>query len=143
MSFSLFINFGGECREALTFYAKVFRSEVQHLMKYSDAPPSNGYVMPDEDKNRVMYAHVNIFGTVIMFSDFPSGMELIKGNNLSPTLGSDDEEEIRRVFGELSAGGEVGMELQKTFWSDLYGMVTDKFGITWQLSHDSGIEYVK
>jgi PhnB protein len=45
--------------------------------------------------------------------------------------------DIRRMFDELKVNGEVLMELQKTFWSELYGMVTDKFGVTWGLSHDS------
>lgn len=138
MSFDLFINFDGECREAVEFYAKTFKSEVQDLMTYSQMPPDPDYTIPEEDKNRVMYSCVPIFGCNVMFCDNPSGMQLIKGNNLSPTIGTKDIEEIKRLYSELSEGGEVGMELQKTFWSDLYGMVTDKYGIIWQLSHDSG-----
>ncbi len=138
MSFDLFINFDGECREAIEFYAKVFKSEILQPMTYGDAPPMEGYTMPDADRNRIMYSCVPIFGCNVMFSDNPTEMPLIKGNNISPTLSTTDTNEIRRLYNELSADGEVGMELQQTFWSDLYGMVTDKFGITWQLSHDSG-----
>ncbi len=139
MNFSLFINFGGNCKEALDFYAKVFNSEVQDLMLYGAMPPDPSFIIPDEDKGKVMYANVPIFGSNIMFCDMPAGMPLIVGNNISPTLGTEDTDEIRRIFSQLSEGGAVDMELQKTFWSELYGMVTDKFGITWQLSH-TGME---
>lgn len=138
MSFDLFINFDGECREAVDFYAKVFGAEILQIMTYADMPPNPEFPLTEADKKRVMYACVPIFGCNVMFCDNPAGMPLIKGNNLSPTLSTKDMEEVKRLFHALSDGGEVGMELQKTFWSDLYGMVTDKFGIIWQISHDSG-----
>lgn len=141
MSFDLFINFDGECREAITFYAKVFQSEVQHLMTFSEMPPDPNYPISEADKNRVMYSCVPIFGCNVMFCDNPSGMPLIRGNNISPTLSTKSQEEIKRIFHALSENGEIGMELQKTFWSDLYGMVTDQYGIIWQISHDSGKAY--
>lgn len=137
MSLELFINFDGECREAVDFYAKVFQSEVQGLMTYDQMPPEPDFTVPEEDKKRVMYSCVPICGSNVMFCDNPTGMPLMKGNNLSPTIVTKDMEEIRRLYGALLEGGEIGMELQKTFWSDLYGMVTDKYGILWQFSHES------
>lgn len=138
MSFSVFFSFDGNCREAVEFYSKVFGQEVKNLMTYAEAPSDPNYVMSEEDRNRIMYASIPIFGCDIMFMDMPSGEPLVGGNQISPSIDSKDMEEIRRLFHALSKDGEVGMELQKTFWSDLYGMVTDKFGITWNLSHDSG-----
>ncbi len=138
-SFSLFINFDGNCREAVEFYAKVFQSEVQGLMTYGEMPPDPLYPVSDADKELVVYSTVPIFGCNVMFCDVPSSMPLSKGDNLSPTLGTDDMEEIRRIFSELSQGGEVLMELNKAFWSELYGMVQDKYGVIWQLSHDAGM----
>lgn len=138
MSFDLFINFDGECREAVEFYAKVFKSEVLQMMTFSEMPPDPNYTVSEADKDRIMYSCVPIFGCNVMFCDNPSDMPLIKGNNISPTISTTDMEEIKRLFYALSESGEVGMELQQTFWSDLYGMVTDKYGIIWQISHDSG-----
>lgn len=135
MSFDVFFNFDGNCREAAEFYAKVFKSEVKQLMTYGQMPPDPDYAVPEADREKVMYCCVPIYGCNAMLCDFPLGTPLIVGNNINPTLGTNDMAEIRRVFAELGEGGEVGMELQKTFWSDLYGIVTDKFGITWQLSH--------
>lgn len=137
-TFSLFINFDGDCREALEFYAKVFQSEVQNVMTYGQMPPDPNFPVSDADKDHIMFSCVPIFGCNVMFCDVPSNMPLSKGDNISPTLGTDDKEEIRRVFTELSEGGEAMMPLDKTFWSELYGMVQDKYGVIWQLSHDSG-----
>ena len=135
MHFDLFINFDGNCREAVEFYAKTFRSEVKGMMLYGDAPPDPNYQMAEADKSRVMYCSVPIAGLDVMFCDIPSEMELIKGNNISPTLSIEDKSELDRLFHALAEGGTVEMDLQKTFWSELYGMVTDKYGIIWQLTH--------
>ncbi len=136
-NFSLFINFDGNCREAIAFYTSVFESEVQDLMTYGEMPPDPNFPLSDEDKEHVMYSCVPIFGCNVMFCDVPANMPLTKGDHISPTLGTDDKDEIRRLFALLSEGGEVLMDLDKTFWSELYGMVQDKYGVIWQLSHYS------
>lgn len=141
MSFDLFINFDGNCKEAIDFYAKAFKSEVQGLMTYGDMPPDPDFVVTEDDKKLVMYSCVPIFGCNVMFCDNPSGMPLIVGNNISPTISTDNKDEITRLFHALGEGGKVEMELQKTFWSELFGSVTDKFGIMWQLSHNDGSGY--
>ena len=133
MQFELFINFGGNCREAVAHYAKVFKSEVKNLMTYGQAPPDPNYTLEESDKDRIMYADVQIGGLTVMFMDMPSGSPLTVGNNINPTISTDDKEEVARLFNELKEGGEVYMELQKTFFSELYGMVADKFGVIWQI----------
>ena len=70
----------------------------------------------------------------MMFSDCIPGSGYIKGTNIALTLGTGDADEIKRIYAALSEGGSIKMELGKTFFSELYGMITDKFGITWQLS---------
>jgi len=133
MQLELFINFDGNCREAVEFYAKVFKSTVNNLMTYGDAPPDPSYALNEADKDRIMYAGVPFGGTVVMFMDYPSGSEFTIGNNITPTINADDKDEVTRIFNELKEGGEVYMELQKTFFSEWYGMVEDKFGIIWQI----------
>ncbi len=137
-TFSLFINFDGNCREAANYYANVFHSEVQGLMTYGEIPPDSNYPLSEADKAHIVFCSVPIFGCNVMFCDVPSEMPLTKGDNISPTLGTDDMEEIRQVFAELSKDGAVLMELGKTFWSELYGMVQDKYGVIWQFSYDNG-----
>lgn len=132
MSFDVFLNFDGDCRAALAFYAEVFALEApEQVMTYGQAP---GFAGPEGDSDRIVYASLPIFGSNVMFSDCPSGSDYVKGTNIALTLGTPDAGEIKRIYAVLRDGGSVNMELGETFFSELYGMVTDRFGITWQLS---------
>ena len=132
MSFDVFINFDGDCRAALEFYADVFKLDMpENIMTYGQAP---GFTVEEAHKDRIIYASLPIFGCNVMFSDCPPGFNHVKGNNIAMTLGTTDADEIKRLYNALSQGGRVNMELGKTFFSELYCMVTDKFGITWQIS---------
>jgi len=130
MSFDVFLNFDGDCREAAAFYATVFQVDAPHDVMTFEQNPESAPV----DKDRILYASIPVFGATLMMSDCPSGAPFVKGTNVSLTLGSADPAEITRVFDALAAGGTAVMPLQKTFFSDLFGMVCDKFGIYWQLS---------
>jgi len=134
MRLELFINFDGNCREAVEFYANVFKSTIMNFQTYSDAPAQHGYTVPEADKNRVMYAGINIGDRTIMFSDAPANNGFVRGNNICPTLSISNKEELTRVYNELIDGGQVYMELQPTFFSELFAMVEDKFGVIWQLT---------
>ena len=134
MRLDLFINFDGNCRDAVEFYAKVFNSKVINFQTYSDAPSEHGYVVPEADRNRVMYAGLTIGDRTVMFSDAPANSEFVRGNNICPTISMDDKTELMRIFNELKEGGEVYMELQPTFFSELFAMVEDRFGVIWQLT---------
>ena len=133
MNLELFINFDGNCREAVAFYAEVFKSEVHNLMTFGQAPPDPNFPLQEVDRDKIMYAGVPIGGITVMFMDMPSGYPLVVGNNINPTISMDDKEEVERIFNELKVDGEVFMELQQTFFSELYGMVKDKFGVIWQI----------
>jgi len=70
-----------------------------------------------------------------MFMDMPSGSPLTVDDNINPTISVDSKDEVTRLFNELKEGGQVFMELQQTFYSELYGMVKDKYGVIWHLLH--------
>jgi PhnB protein len=133
MKLELFINFNGNCREAVAFYAKVFKSVVGNLMTYGQAPPDPNCPISESDRDKVCYAGVPMGDMVVMFCDVPAGSQFVVGNNISPTVSMDNKDEVKRVFEELKEDGEVLMELQQTFFSELFGMVKDKFGIMWQI----------
>ena len=135
MQLDMFINFNGNCREAVAFYAKVFKSTVNNLMTYGEAPPDPSYVVPEADKGRIMYADIPFGGMTVMFMDYPAGSEMAMGDNIHPTISTDNKDEVARLFNELKEGGEVYAELGQTFFSECYGMVKDKFGVTWQILH--------
>lgn len=133
-----YLIFDGNCREAVEFYAKVFGTEEPQIMSFGDSPQDPNYTLPEEAKDRVMHARLNIAGSNVMFSDTFPGTPFIAGNNFSVTIILDQVEELQSYFDKLKEGGRVTMELQETFWSKSYGMLTDKFGINWQFSHGSG-----
>jgi PhnB protein len=137
MAIQVYINFNGNCREAVEFYADVFGTESK-IMSFGEAPPNPEYVLPEAAKDLIMHAELNINGSRVMFSDVFPGMSFVQGNNISLTIVSENIEDVKTYFNKLKEGGSVDMELQETFWSKCYGSVTDKFGISWQLSYDNG-----
>ena len=141
MSLQVYLVFNGNCREAVHFYSKVFETETPVISSFKDAPPNPEFPLPEEAKDRVMHAYMNISGDKVMFSDTFPGHPYTVGNHISLTVVSKDMDEIQRYFNGLKEEGKVDMELQETFWSNCYGMVTDKFGVSWQLSHDDGREF--
>ena len=138
MAIHPYINFQGNCREAVEYYAYVFGLDKPKIMLFGDMPPEPGFTMDDATKKLVMHTSLVIQGSMVMFSDVPPGMPFVAGNNISLTVVSKDIGEIKSLYDKLKDGGEVQMELQETFWSKCYGFVVDKYGIGWQLSHDSG-----
>lgn len=73
-----------------------------------------------------------------MFADTPEviGPELIVGNNVSLVIQTRNEEETKRLFESLAEGGKIEMPLDSVPWAQLYGMVTDRFGINWQINQE-------
>jgi PhnB protein len=138
MSVDVYLNFNGNCREAVEFYAQVFKTEKPQIMTFGEAPPNPNYELPEEAKDLVMHTRLNIDGSNVMFSDTFPGMPFVEGNNVTLAIVNKDIEQIKSIYEDLKEDGNVVMELQETFWSKLYGQVTDKFGIHWQLNYDNG-----
>ena len=138
MAVHAYLNFEGNCREAVEYYAQVFGSEKPQIMTFGDQPASPDYPLPEEAKNLVMHANIAISGSTVMFSDCFPGMPFVKGNNISLAIVSKNMDELISWFNKLKEdGGKVGMELQETSWSKCYGSIADKFGIEWQFSLES------
>lgn len=137
MAVDVFINFNGNCREAVKFYTQVFDAENSPIMTFGDAPPDLESPLPEATKNLIMYTSLNINGSIVMFSDCPPGTPFVAGSNIVLTISIKDKEKIRSLFNKLKEGGTVHMDLQETFFSKLYGLVVDKFGIHWNIMHDS------
>jgi PhnB protein len=137
MSIQAYIYFNGNCREAVEFYANVFQTNQPQFMLYGDFYGESDFEHNEADKKLVMHTNLIISGSMVMFSDVHSGMPFIQGNNIGLTVLSKDENEIRSVYEKLKEGGTIIMEPQETFWSKCFANVTDKYGISWQLSLES------
>lgn len=136
MSVEVYLVFNGNCREAVEFYSKVFNSEIEMLTTFGDTPEQPGFELPEEAKNRIMHARLNISGNRVMFSDTFPGQPFTQGDNITLALVHKNMDDLRNWYEQLKDGGTVSVELQETFWSKLYGKVVDKFGIHWQLNYD-------
>lgn len=129
-----FINFDGDCREAVEFYAEVFGTEKPKFQTYGDVP-SNPNIPPQsmEANNRVIYTTLKITESIIMFADLPLGEKFVPGNNLSLSMIIKDPLLVQNYFDALKEGGIVLLPLQETFYTKKFGIVTDKYGVTWQI----------
>jgi len=125
-----YLNFNGNCEEAMRFYQSVLGGELQ-ISRFSDFS-SPDMPVADDDKNKVMHATFRVGGSVLMASDGCEEGAKFEGFSLS--LAVPTESEANRAFAALSAGGKVTMPLTKTFWSPCFGMLTDRFGVGWMVT---------
>jgi PhnB protein len=122
-----YLSFRDNAREAMEFYKTVFggKLETQTFKEYRASQD------PSED-NKIMHAMLTADnGIVFMASDTPNSMEYRTGTNMSMSLSGDNETELRGYYEKLSAAGTIGMPLEKAPWGDMFGMFTDKFGVSW------------
>jgi PhnB protein len=122
-----YLNFRGQAREAMTFYQSVFGGQLD-VMTFGDM---GGMGVPENEADQVMHSALSVSESVqLMGSDVPSHMEGDFPNG-SISLSGDDEATLRDWFDRLSDGGTVGVPLEKAPWGDSFGMLTDRFGVSW------------
>ena len=125
-----YLMFGGRCEEAIEFYRKALGAEVQMLMRFKESPEPYKCQPGTEDK--VMHMCFRIGDTAIFASDGRcDGKPEYQGFSLS--LMVDNDAEAERLFGALADGGQVQMPLAKTFFASSFGMVADRFGVSWMV----------
>jgi PhnB protein len=128
-----YLFFDGRTEEAIEFYKKALGAKVEMVMRYKEAPeaPPPGMVPPGSE-NKVMHSSFRIGDTSVMASDGNcTGKPAFNGFSLSITVANEGEAD--RVFAALGDGGQVQMPLAKTFFSPKFGMVADKFGVSWMV----------
>lgn len=130
-----YLLFNGNCEEAFEFYRSLFGGEFMQIVRYKDIPGEMEIAHTMEHK--IAYMSLPIGREIILMgSDAGTVSKVSVGTNVSLSLRLNDEEESKRLFHELSRhGGNVTMKLQKTFWAELYGIVTDGFGVTWMVNY--------
>jgi PhnB protein len=128
-----YLFFEGRCEAAIDFYRDVLGAEVQMLMRYRDSPePMPPGMIPPGSEGKVMHASFRVGETTVMASDGGcKGSQEFKGFSLSVTVAN--EAEAERVFGALAGGGQIQMPLTKTFFAPRFGMVADRFGVSWMV----------
>lgn len=125
-----YLFFDGRCEEAIEFYRSKLGAQVEMLMRFKENPePSQN---PPGSENKVMHTSFRIGDTTVLASDGRClGQPSFQGFALSLTAANDAE--ASRVFTALSDGGQVQMPLGKTFFASSFGLVTDRFGVSWMV----------
>jgi PhnB protein len=122
-----YINYKGNARQAMEYYKSVFGGEL----KMSTFKEYHASQSPSED-DLIMHAELKAGdGIAFMASDTPERIEYRPGNNITMSLSGEKEDELKTYFKKLSAGGKISMPLEKAIWGDMFGMCTDKFGVSW------------
>jgi PhnB protein len=134
MKIEPYLFFNGRCEEALEFYKKALNAEVTMLMRFKESPePPQPGMVPPGSENKIMHVSFRTGDSTLMASDGRcTGQTEFQGFALS--LAVANEAEAERKFTALGDGGQVQMPLSKTFWSPRFGMVTDRFGVTWMVT---------
>lgn len=128
MKLNAYVNFGGNCADALRYYEKHLGAKVGMMMTHAQSPEQSR--VPEGWKDAVLHASVTIGGSELMASDIPNA-EPMRSAYL--TLRMDSDAEAERVFSALSDGGRVLMPLQETFFATRFGQAQDRFGINWMI----------
>ena len=125
-----YLNFSDNCEAAFEFYKSIFGGEFLTVMRFKDVP-AEVMEVPASEAEKIMHMALPIGqGTILMGSDVPEAMGAVtSGDNFAISLSADSEAEATALFNKLSAGGQVTMPLDKAFWGDYFGMLTDKFGV--------------
>lgn len=131
MRTNLHLVFPGTCREAFDFYEGVFGGKRTFAMTFDEAP--GGSPVPEAANELIMHTSLPLGSITLMGCDDPSGQQSTLGG-FQVSVDTDDEAAVTRMFAALSEGGTVQAPLGKTFWSPLFGMCTDRFGVGWMVS---------
>ena len=133
MQIQPYLIFEGRCEEAIEFYRRALGAEVQMLLRYKESPdPMPPGMIPPGAEDKVMHASLTIGGATILASDGRCGGQPdFKGVSLSLT--APDAAAAERLFSALAEGGQVRMPLGPTFFSPKFGMVADRFGVSWMV----------
>ncbi len=128
-----YLFFDGKCEEALNFYRDALGAKVESLMRFKEHPDSlESGMVPKDAGEKIMHAAFRVGDNLVMASDGQcKGHASFQGFSLALT--APDATEAERLFGLLSASGQVQMPLSETFFSPRFGMVADRFGVTWMV----------
>lgn len=130
MKMNVHVNFKGSAHEAFAFYQKVFGTAAPFEMTYGQAP--HGMPVSPDMADKVMHTSIPLGEGLLMGCDAPEGRSSPMGG-FQVSVEPDSEAEVKRIYEALAEGGTVQMPLSPTFWSPLFGMCTDKFGVAWMV----------
>ena len=138
MKVQSYLMFDGRCEEALAFYGQAVGAQTLVLMRFSDSPepPAGECASAGVPGDKVMHAEFRIGDTALMASDGQAGGHpVFRGMSLALSVA--DATEAHARFDALADGGAVVAPLARTFFSPAFGVVNDRFGVSWMVVADA------
>ncbi len=126
-----FINFAGQAAEAIAFYETAFEIKDKKVQLYKDMPADLKSKFPKETDSFVLHAEMTMNGTQVWIGDSSQG--ITSGDMVSLAVPFSKKDDVQKAYDKLKVGGKILMELAPTFYSPLFGVVKDKFGVVWHL----------
>lgn len=128
-----YLNFDGNCRQAMEFYKQCFGGELSVMTfggskEHFEAPPGSD--------DRILHSALQTGTFLLMASDSMPGMPFTVGSNVSVLVVCDSDDEVGKYYDALKAGGHDVMPPADAFWGARFAMCADKFGVNWMLSHE-------
>ena len=131
MQVSFHLVFDGQCEAAFQFYERVLSGKIISILTYGNSPMAEQ--VPPEWRGKVVHATFALGETILAGADaLPERYLVPKGFYV--LLSADDTMDAERIFSALAENGRVHMAIQKTFWSPRFGVLTDQFGIPWEIN---------
>jgi PhnB protein len=131
MQTSPHVTFKDNCREAFSFYADTFGGKVAFSMTYGESPLADK--VPPELRDKVIHARLDFGGQYLLGCDVPHE-RYQPPQGFDVAIGVEKAADAERLFSALARGGTVTMPMQETFWSQRFGMCTDRFGVPWMIN---------
>ncbi|MFS0674904.1 VOC family protein [Ornithinibacillus sp. 179-J 7C1 HS] len=137
-----YLQFDGRAEEALAFYEKALSATSVKMVRFGDFGQDSNAPLTEEEQNMIMESRIEFSGNTLMISDVPSFMqaatgEITNGNTILISIIDADPEMNNQYFEGLSEGGTVIMPISSTPWSASFGMLVDKFGVTWKFNGEA------
>lgn len=129
-----YLNFNGNCREAMEFYAKCFGGEL-NIVTYSQFP-SELRRPAEPGGEKIMHASLSKGKSFLMASDVMPGAPFQEGNNFAVSVDCESMEEIETLFTAIGENGQIKYPLHDSFWGARFGVLTDQFGINWMFNFE-------
>jgi PhnB protein len=132
MKINPYLIFNGDCKAAFTFYEQALQGRIEMMMSFGESPAREQ--LPADLHNLIIHTRLAVGDQAIMGSDTTPDRPTDDMSGCSVSLTVDSVAEAERVFGALAEDGKVQMPLDKTFWAERFGMLVDRFGVSWMVN---------
>ncbi|MBP1995444.1 VOC family protein [Paenibacillus eucommiae] len=133
LQLNCFIMLDGHAEEAIEFYEKSLGAKILFKQTLGEGPENPDNPLSADEKKRIAHSVLHVGETEIMVSDTAPGQPLQRGNQVNICITTSDTEVSKQIYTALQQDGQIDLPLEATYFSPAYGMITDKFGVTFQI----------